>query len=104
MLYDSKVNRNKVCLIIELLFATIRTGFGYFSLANFDCRFRVDHVPGSINLPSTEAFSPDGSLANKALAQELLEGTHKGKIIIIVGNTSDSGAISDSVAIVSGCG
>ena len=67
------------------------------SLAIFN-RFHLGHVPASINLPINNAISPDGSLANRSIAKELLEETQKGKIIVIIGNNNDLGSL------VSGCG
>lgn len=52
--------------------------------------YRTGHVPHSINLPHTDAFSSNGSLVDNPVVTSLKE-QHYGKIIIIVANTNDPG-------------
>ena len=81
----SEVKRS-ILLLIILNYIIHKQKFIFLTL----CRYRTGHVPHSINLPHTDAFSSNGSLVDNPVVTSLME-QHYGKIIIVVANTNDPG-------------
>jgi len=46
------------------------------------------HVPGAINLPHSQTFTPEGNLLSNPSSQTL--ASHKGMLIIVMGKNSEN--------------
>ena len=73
----------------------------YHSLTVLCLRYRMGHVPRSLNLPHTEAFSSDGSLNPSSAATALNQ--QKGKLVIVVAGKGDPGATVSTTACTCTC-
>lgn len=71
------------------------------SLTLYADRFRLGHVPGSLNLPKQHAFQPDGSLTPSASSSNL-SSVRSSRVVIVVANKGESGPVVGSVHIQSG--
>ena len=56
-------------------------------------RFRFGHVPGSLNLPHTHAFQPDGSLTPSQASSVLASSIRASRVVVIVANKGESGPV-----------
>lgn len=73
------------------------------SLTLYADRFRLGHVPGSLNLPKQHAFQPDGSLTPSTSSSNL-SSVRSSRVVIVVANKGESGPVVRSVHIQSGVG
>lgn len=73
------------------------------SLTLYADRFRLGHVPGSLNLPKQHAFQPDGSLTPSPSSSNL-SSVRSSRVVIVVANKGESGPVVGSVHIQSGVG
>lgn len=60
-------------------------------------RFRLGHVPGSLNLPKQHAFQPDGSLTPSS--SSALSSVRSSSVVIVVANKGETGPVVRSVHI-----
>ena len=62
------------------------------SLTEINFRFRLGHVPGSLNLPHQHGFQPDGSLTPSPSSSSLTSARGR-SVVVVVANKGESGPV-----------